>query len=320
MDPERARAARTGRPGPVGPARRRRGHRRAGRREDRREPRRAGAARRARADGRRLPVDRLRALEVAARGGTRRGRGSGRGAARGARRRGAGRLRPGDGARAAARSSRSRRSTPPATLERDGVRVRAGQVRFTGPGTATVDGVPVAFRSALLATGSAPVVPPLPGLADVDPLTSDTVWDLDALPARLAVLGGGSIGCELGQAFARLGAAVTLVEAEDRLLGKEDPRAAALLRRALEADGVRVRTGSAARSVAPRRGAGQRHAPPGRRQRGRLRPAARQRRAVAPHRWPRAWRRPRSTWTSAATSSPTSTCAPATRGSGRPAT
>lgn len=136
-----------------------------------------------------------------------------------------------------------------ATLEQAGVRVRSGQVRFTGPGTATIDGVPVGFRSALLATGSMPVVPPLPGLADVDPLTSDSVWDLHALPARLAVLGGGSIGCELGQAFARLGAAVTMVEAEDQLLGKEDPRAAALLRRALEADGVQVRTGSAVRRV-----------------------------------------------------------------------
>ncbi len=138
-----------------------------------------------------------------------------------------------------------------AALERAGVRVRSGQVRLTGPGTATVDGRPVTFRSALLATGSAPVVPPLPGLADVHPLTSDSVWELDALPVRLAVLGGGSIGCELGQAFARLGAGVTLVEAEDLLLGEEDPRAAALLRRALEDDGVQVRTGSAVRQVTP---------------------------------------------------------------------
>src|SRR5262249_34546049 len=67
-------------------------------------------------------------------------------------------------------------------------------------------------RNIVVATGSAPFVPPLPGLADVGCLTSDTLWDLRELPQRLLVLGGGPIGCELAQAFARLGAQVTQVE------------------------------------------------------------------------------------------------------------
>jgi pyruvate/2-oxoglutarate dehydrogenase complex dihydrolipoamide dehydrogenase (E3) component len=76
----------------------------------------------------------------------------------------------------------------------------------------------------------------------VEPLTSDTVWDLDALPGRLAVLGGGAIGCELGQAFARLGAEVTIIEATDRLVPREEPLAAEVLSAALSADGVSVLT------------------------------------------------------------------------------
>lgn len=128
-------------------------------------------------------------------------------------------------------------------LAADGVAVRYGSARFTGPRTAEVDGEPVAFRQALIATGSAPVLPPVPGLAAADPLTSDTVWDLAELPERLVVLGGGSIGCELGQAFARLGVAVTLVEGLDRLLPREDPDAARLVTAALERDGVTVVTG-----------------------------------------------------------------------------
>jgi pyruvate/2-oxoglutarate dehydrogenase complex dihydrolipoamide dehydrogenase (E3) component len=131
-----------------------------------------------------------------------------------------------------------------AALEAAGVRVRTGSVRFTGPGTAEVDGAEVAFRHALVATGSDPAVPPIPGLAGSGALTTDTVWDLDALPGRLVVLGGGTIGCELGQAFARLGSAVTIVEAADRLLTAEHPDAAALVTDALRRDGATVRCGA----------------------------------------------------------------------------
>lgn len=130
-------------------------------------------------------------------------------------------------------------------LTRAGVTVRTGQARLTSAGTAEVCGRQVFFDQALLATGASPAVPDVPGLAELDHLTSDTVWDLSELPSDLVVLGGGSIGCELAQAFARLGSRVTLVEAAPRLLTREDPAAAALVEAALVADGVRVRTGSA---------------------------------------------------------------------------
>ncbi len=137
----------------------------------------------------------------------------------------------------------------PAALEAAGVRVLAGTARLTGPDTADVDGRPVRFRQALLATGAKPVVPPIPGLDRDRVLTSANLWDIRALPGRLAVLGGGPIGCELAQAFARLGAEVTLVEGSDRILSKEAPEAAALVTDALRADGVQIRTGYEVTSV-----------------------------------------------------------------------
>ena len=128
-------------------------------------------------------------------------------------------------------------------LEAAGVTVVHGDAVFTGPSSVRVAQRELRFRRAVLATGAAPTVPPVPGLREARPLTSDTVWDLDDLPRRLVVLGGGSIGCELGQAFGRLGAQVTLVEALPRLLAREDPDAAALVHAGLEQDGVQVLTG-----------------------------------------------------------------------------
>ncbi len=128
-------------------------------------------------------------------------------------------------------------------LESAGVRVLTGTATFTGPESIEIDGRPLRFQRALLATGSKPLVPPVHGLGDVAYLTSDTVWSLRHLPARLVVLGGGSIGCELGQAFARLGAEVTIVEAADRLLTREDPAAAQIVLESLLADQVDVRLG-----------------------------------------------------------------------------
>jgi pyruvate/2-oxoglutarate dehydrogenase complex dihydrolipoamide dehydrogenase (E3) component/uncharacterized membrane protein YdjX (TVP38/TMEM64 family) len=98
-------------------------------------------------------------------------------------------------------------------------------------------------RAIVIATGAEPFVPPLPGLADVGYLTSDTLWHLRELPARLVVLGGGPIGCELAQAFARLGSQVTQIEMAPRLMGREDEDVSAYAQKALEADGVLVRTG-----------------------------------------------------------------------------
>jgi pyruvate/2-oxoglutarate dehydrogenase complex dihydrolipoamide dehydrogenase (E3) component/uncharacterized membrane protein YdjX (TVP38/TMEM64 family) len=98
-------------------------------------------------------------------------------------------------------------------------------------------------RAIVLATGAEPFVPPLPGLAEVGVLTSDTMWTLREQPKRLVVLGGGPIGCELAQAFARLGSQVTQIEMLDRIMVREDADASAFAKQALERDGVTVLTG-----------------------------------------------------------------------------
>ena len=98
-------------------------------------------------------------------------------------------------------------------------------------------------RAIVLATGAEPFVPPLPGIGDVGVLTSDTLWQMREQPKRLVVLGGGPIGCELAQAFARLGSQVTQIEMLDRIMVREDADASAYAKQALERDGVAVLTG-----------------------------------------------------------------------------
>lgn len=137
----------------------------------------------------------------------------------------------------------------PAAMRAAGVLLTHGTARLTGRQMAEVDDQAVRFRQALVATGAAPVMPPIPGLSDAGPLTNETVFSLTALPARLLILGGGSVGCELGQAFARLGSCVTLVEASPRLLVREDADAAALVTAALAGDGVTICSGVAATAV-----------------------------------------------------------------------
>jgi len=132
----------------------------------------------------------------------------------------------------------------PDRLRREGVDVIEGDAQFVGPGTVSVDGQNLRFRSAIIATGSAPALPPISGLEEMNQLTTDSVWELEQLPDRLAVIGGGPIGCELGQAFSRLGSEVTIIEAMDRLLSREEPESSRLLTTALEAEGVGVRTGA----------------------------------------------------------------------------
>ncbi len=133
----------------------------------------------------------------------------------------------------------------PERLEREGVEVVRDHARFDGPGrVVTGAGRVLRYRAALVATGAAPVVPDVPGLAAADPLTSDTVWDLRRLPGRLLVVGGGPIGCELGQAFARLGSRVTLVQQDDRLLPREEPEAGDLVADRLRAEGADVHPGT----------------------------------------------------------------------------
>ncbi len=150
-----------------------------------------------------------------------------------------------------------------------GVEVLSGHARIVNPWTVEItqpgegDAPPqvqrLTTRAIVIATGARPTVPPLPGLQDVGFLTSDTLWDafakLDALPQRLLILGGGPIGCELAQSFARLGAAVTLVEMAPRLLMGEDEDAAELVDQSLQADGVRLLKGHRALRCEPLPGA-----------------------------------------------------------------
>ncbi len=132
-----------------------------------------------------------------------------------------------------------------------GVEVLQGYARIVDPWTVEValnDGTKrkLTTRSIVIATGGSPVVPPLPGLDDAGYVTSDTLWDefakLDAPPARLVVLGGGPIGCELAQCFARLGSKVTQVEMGSRIMFREDAEISALAQAALTRDGVTVLT------------------------------------------------------------------------------
>ncbi len=142
----------------------------------------------------------------------------------------------------------------PARLRAEGVEVILGDGRFTDASSVGVGGRTLRFASAIVATGSEPAPPPIPGLDGDDVLTTDSMWAQRELPRRLVVLGGGPIGCELGQAFCRLGSEVTIVELADRLLLKEEPDASALIALRLIADGVDVRLST--RAVEVRRDAG----------------------------------------------------------------
>ena len=125
-----------------------------------------------------------------------------------------------------------------------GVRVVRQAARFTDPRTVASEAVSVRARKIVIATGSRASLPPIPGLDAAPYLTNETVFGLTALPPRLIVLGGGPIGVELGQAFARLGSTVTIVEAGATVLGSEDPEASALVAEQLRADGVAVLVGA----------------------------------------------------------------------------
>jgi len=137
-----------------------------------------------------------------------------------------------------------------------GVDVLQGRARIVSPWCVEVDGQSISTRAIVIAAGAEPRVPDLPGLHEAGYLTSDTLWDLAALPDSLIVLGGGPIGCELAQALARLGVQVTLVEPTPRLLRREDDEVSVLVQSRLLADGVRVLT--AHQPLAVRLHAGQR--------------------------------------------------------------
>jgi dihydrolipoamide dehydrogenase len=104
-------------------------------------------------------------------------------------------------------------------------------------------------RNIIIATGARPFVPPIPGIEDIEVLTSDNLWSLTQQPKRLVVLGGGPIGCELSQAFARLGSEVTQVEMMERLMVREDPEVSEFVEQRFRAEGVRVLTGHKAQQI-----------------------------------------------------------------------
>ena len=122
-----------------------------------------------------------------------------------------------------------------------GVEVIEGDARITSPWTVEVNGKTLSTRSIIVATGARPLIPKIEGIELITPLTSDNIWALREQPKRLLVLGGGPIGCELAQAFQRLGSAVTQVEMVERLLIREDVDASDLVMTSLRADGVDLR-------------------------------------------------------------------------------
>ena len=137
----------------------------------------------------------------------------------------------------------------PELLAQQGIDLISGWGTVTGPSSIEVDGRTVTFERLVLACGSRAFVPPIPGLDQVAYLDNKNVFELDELPEHLLVLGGGPIGAELAQAFRRLGAQVTVVEAAPSILGREEPEAQAALTEVLAREGISLRTGAAVERV-----------------------------------------------------------------------
>jgi pyruvate/2-oxoglutarate dehydrogenase complex dihydrolipoamide dehydrogenase (E3) component len=137
----------------------------------------------------------------------------------------------------------------PAALRADGIDVHLGGARFLNPHTVAAGDTTLNGRDFLIATGAHPFTPPIPGIKDVGYLTYEDIWELEVLPRRLLVLGAGPIGCEMAQAFQRLGSKVTLIEAEDHLLPRDIPQASQVLAEVFEAEGINLHLGAAAEWV-----------------------------------------------------------------------
>ena len=137
-----------------------------------------------------------------------------------------------------------------------GVECIHGEARITSPWTVAVNGRTLSARGLIIATGARPFIPPIKGLAEIDYLSSDNLWELRELPRRLLALGGGPIGCELAQAFQRLGSRVTQVEMQARLLAREDADIARLIQRRFQEEGVDIRAGHRAREIIQKDGRG----------------------------------------------------------------
>lgn len=131
-----------------------------------------------------------------------------------------------------------------ARLKRDGIDVFLGDAAFTGPDTLEVNGTTLRFARCCIATGARASVPPIPGIDAVEPLTNEGLFSLTEQPRRLVVVGAGVIGCEMAQAFARLGTRVSLIDGSERVLSREEPDASALVAAQLVADGVQLHLGT----------------------------------------------------------------------------
>jgi dihydrolipoamide dehydrogenase len=134
-----------------------------------------------------------------------------------------------------------------------GVECIQGEAKITSPWTVQIttngETKTLSTRAIVIAAGARPFVPPIPGIEKIEVLTSDTVWDIRTLPRRLVVLGGGPIGCELAQVFARFGSEVSQVEMLPRLLVREDPEVSAMVAARFGEEGVQVLTGHKAKQV-----------------------------------------------------------------------
>jgi len=129
----------------------------------------------------------------------------------------------------------------PEALRADGIDVFLDAARFLDPHTLAVGEATLTARHVLIATGAHPFIPPIAGLDGVDYLTYESVWELQVLPRHLLVVGAGPVGCEMAQAFRRLGSQVTLVASRDRVLPRDDPAAARVLGEVFAAEGIDLR-------------------------------------------------------------------------------
>lgn len=135
-------------------------------------------------------------------------------------------------------------------LRSEGIEVIDGRGTISAPDAVVVGASSYSAPHLLVATGARAAIPPIPGLGDVRFLTNETLFELTSLPARLGIIGGGPIGCEMAMAFAGFGSAVTLFEGATRLLPNEEPEASEVIGRAMVAAGVDVRTGTFVSNVA----------------------------------------------------------------------
>ena len=135
------------------------------------------------------------------------------------------------------------------TLRNEGIDVFFGPARFLDSNMVQVGDTKLSGRKFVIATGARPVTPNIPGITEVNHLTYETVWELQDLPERLLVIGGGPNGCELGQAFQRLGSKVTLLEAGPRLLPEDEPEASDLVLARLMEEGMDMRLGASVKMV-----------------------------------------------------------------------